>query len=111
LFGDADAEATIARYHAAGVAELALKLGRDGCVVVDRASENGGSSRTPVPTQPVRPVDTTAAGDAFNGGYLGRRLVGTPPTAAARAGNRLAGAVIGHRGAIIPRDATPDLAD
>ncbi|HEY0526473.1 MAG TPA: sugar kinase, partial [Stellaceae bacterium] len=111
LFGDADAEATIARYHAAGVAELALKLGRDGCVVIDRVGEDGGSSRTPVPTQPLRPVDTTAAGDAFNGGYLGRRLVGTPPTAAARAGNRLAGAVIGHRGAIIPRDATPDLAD
>jgi 2-dehydro-3-deoxygluconokinase len=113
LFGDADAEATIARYHTAGVDELVLKLGRDGCIVVDRAGAEGGAgSRTVVPTQPLRPVDTTAAGDAFNGGYLGRRLMGLSPMAAARAGNRLAGAVIGHRGAIIPRDATPpDLDD
>jgi 2-dehydro-3-deoxygluconokinase len=109
LFGDADAEATIARYLAAGVAELVLKLGRDGCTVVDGAAEGG--ARTRVPTQPVRPVDTTAAGDAFNGGYLGRRLAGASPAEAARAGNRLAGAVISHRGAIIPRDATPDLTD
>jgi 2-dehydro-3-deoxygluconokinase len=110
LFGDADAEVTIGRYRAGGVAELVLKLGRDGCIVVHPAAEPG-SGRTPVPTQPVRAVDTTAAGDAFNAGYLGRRLIGVSPVAAARAGNRLAGAVIGHRGAIIPRAVTPDLAD
>jgi len=55
------------------------------------------------------PVDTTAAGDAFNAGYIAARLLGAAPVRAARAGTAIAGAVIGHRGAVIPRDATPNL--
>ncbi|HEY8610369.1 MAG TPA: PfkB family carbohydrate kinase, partial [Roseomonas sp.] len=52
--------------------------------------------------------DTTAAGDSFAAAYLAARLKGLLPEAAARAGHRLAGAVIRHPGAIIPRDAMPD---
>jgi 2-dehydro-3-deoxygluconokinase len=52
-------------------------------------------------------VDTTAAGDSFGGAYLAARLSGATPEQAAHAGHRLAGTVIRHRGAIIPRDAMP----
>jgi 2-dehydro-3-deoxygluconokinase len=51
-------------------------------------------------------VDTTAAGDSFAAAYLAARLAQAEP-AAARAGHRLAGAVVRYRGAIIPRAAMP----
>ncbi|HVI19737.1 MAG TPA: PfkB family carbohydrate kinase, partial [Gaiellales bacterium] len=58
-------------------------------------------------TPVARVVDTTAAGDSFAAAYLTTRLAGGGPAAAAASGHRLAGAVVSHRGAIIPRDAMP----
>jgi 2-dehydro-3-deoxygluconokinase len=52
-------------------------------------------------------VDTTAAGDSFAAAYLAARLAGAHPVEAARAGHRLAGVVVCHPGAIIPRSAMP----
>ncbi|MGB3243768.1 MAG: sugar kinase [Sulfitobacter sp.] len=49
-----------------------------------------------------RVVDTTAAGDSFNGGYLGRILTGASQAEALRAGHELASKVVQYRGAIIP---------
>jgi 2-dehydro-3-deoxygluconokinase len=54
-------------------------------------------------------VDTTAAGDSFAAAYLAARLAGSDPIEASRAGHRLAGVVVGHPGAIIPRSAMPKL--
>jgi len=48
-------------------------------------------------------VDTTAAGDSFNGGYLAALLTGASQASALRAGHDLAMQVIGHKGAILPR--------
>jgi 2-dehydro-3-deoxygluconokinase len=104
LFGDAEPGDTIARYAAAGIAEIAVKLGPAGCLL--RAA--GETVTVPV-THPVTAVDTTAAGDAFNAGYLSARFAGRSAEHAARAGHVLAGAVIQHRGAIIPRERMPDL--
>jgi 2-dehydro-3-deoxygluconokinase len=56
-------------------------------------------------TTPV--IDTTAAGDSFAAAYIAARLAGAEPTEAARAGHRLAGVVVCHAGAIIPRSAMP----
>ena len=52
-------------------------------------------------------VDTTAAGDSFAAAYIAARLAGAEPVEAARAGHRLAGVVVCHPGAIIPRAAMP----
>jgi 2-dehydro-3-deoxygluconokinase len=52
-------------------------------------------------------VDTTAAGDSFAAAYLAARLAGVAPVDAARAGHSLAGIVVCHPGAIIPRSAMP----
>jgi 2-dehydro-3-deoxygluconokinase len=56
-------------------------------------------------TGPV--IDTTAAGDSFSAAYIAARLTGANPVEAARAGHHLAGAVVCHPGAIIPRSAMP----
>jgi 2-dehydro-3-deoxygluconokinase len=102
LHGDADPRATARRLHAAGVREIAVKNGDDPATVSD------GSRIVEIPPAKVgNVVDTTAAGDAFNGGYLAARIAGEDVEAAARWGHRLAAAVVQHRGAIIPADATP----
>jgi len=63
----------------------------------------------PIEAEPVGApvVDTTAAGDSFAAAYVAARLAGADPTEAARAGHRLAGVVVCHPGAIIPRAAMP----
>ena len=54
--------------------------------------------------EPVTEVlDTTAAGDSFNGGYLGALLAGKGQAAALQAGHAMAARVVQFRGAIIPK--------
>lgn len=84
--------------------EIVLKLATPACIV-----RHDGEEHT-VKAEPVdKVVDTTAAGDSFAAAYLAARLNGATPVAAAQAGHRLAGAVVGHRGAIIPRAAMPEM--
>jgi 2-dehydro-3-deoxygluconokinase len=99
LWGDDDAPATHARLTAAGVGEVVVKCGPDGALIAP-------TCRIAAEPDPA-PVDTTAAGDSFNAGYLAARLRGAAPKAAAAAGNRLAAAVIRHPGALIPLQAMP----
>jgi 2-dehydro-3-deoxygluconokinase len=104
LFGDADAEACVGRLRQFDMGEIVLKLGSEGSVVWSRDAP----ALTPVPPAEVaNVVDTTAAGDSFNAGYLYGRLIGKDPAASADLGGRLAAAKIQHPGAIMPRDAMP----
>ncbi|WP_193369909.1 sugar kinase [Pelagibius marinus] len=97
LFGDASPEATIERLFSLGVEEVVVKCGAEPCVIARRR----GITR--VEGERVeKPVDTTAAGDSFNGAYLAARLAGAEPEDAAAAGHRLAARVIATKGAIIP---------
>lgn len=104
LHGDADPRATIRRLHAAGVAEIAVKDGDKAAFVLDR----GAVLEIP-PVRIHNVVDTTAAGDAFNGGYIAARIAGHGVESAARCAHCIAAAVVQHRGAIIPAAATPSL--
>lgn len=85
-----------------------------GAEVVLKLSEPASTVRLegapyPIKARPVEQpvVDTTAAGDSFAAAYVAARLVGADPIEAARAGHRLAGIVVCHPGAIIPREEMP----
>ena len=104
LFGVESALACADRLHRRGVAEVAIKLGEAGCFL-SSAEFTGEIAAAPA----EKVVDSTAAGDSFNAGYLAARLLGADPPGAGRLGNRLAARVIGHPGAIIPSDAMADI--
>jgi 2-dehydro-3-deoxygluconokinase len=98
LWGDPSPEATVARLQAFGIGEIVVKNGPNSALV----AVAGAQEFVPVP-EVVVPVDVTAAGDGFNAGYLAARLTGREPVQAASDAHRLAGDVIRHRGALLPR--------
>ena len=104
LFGVKDARECADRLRRRGVAEVAIKLGEAGCYL--SSDEFTGDIRAEA-VEAV--VDSTAAGDSFNAGYLAARLLGADPPGAARLGNRLAARVVAHPGAIVPADAAKDI--
>lgn len=99
LFGDADAPQVQARLRGWGVAQGALKCGASGPLAL---GQGWGADVTFAAAPSV--VDTTAAGDSFNGGYLGALISGAAPLTAAQAGHAFARAVVQQRGAIVPQD-------
>ena len=100
LWGDVSPEATVERMQSFGIGEIVVKNGPNAALAVS-ASEREFVAVPDV----VKPLDTTGAGDSFNAGYIAARLAGRKPADAAITGHRLAGEVIQHRGAIMPRKA------
>lgn len=102
LYGDRTAAEAIRRWRMSGAKEVVIKSSQQGAVVgTDEANTDVPPERTIVPR------DTTGAGDAFNGGYIAARISGMAPIEAAKIGNKLAGAVIQHPGAVIPKVMMP----
>ncbi|TIO73135.1 MAG: sugar kinase, partial [Mesorhizobium sp.] len=96
LFGD-EAPETTARRLGGVVGEVVVKNGEQPALIaVDGASE------TIEAVHVASPVDTTGAGDSFNGGYLAARLAGHAPVDAVRRAHRVAAAVVQVRGALAP---------
>lgn len=96
LFDETDQDVT-ARFLGIG-RQGALKRGAEGPLSLGSDVEQ---HYTPAP----QVVDTTAAGDSFNGGYLAALLSGAPQAVALKAGHDCAAKVVQFRGAIIPQGA------
>lgn len=96
LFGEADVAAVAQRYRAAGVPEIVVRAGASPALVVWRQGK-----AMVAPEAPVTPVDTTGAGDSFNGTYIAARLLGAEPEQAARLAHATAGRVIRAYGALV----------
>ncbi len=78
--GDVDDAAVSEQLRSLGVDTVVLTLGADGALVDD------GGGRTRVPAPDVDAVDTTGAGDAFDGAFAVALAAGDAPVAATRFG-------------------------
>jgi 2-dehydro-3-deoxygluconokinase len=96
LYGIADPERQMQVLLELGAHEVALTAGVGRCLLHDQSTRwiDGDKASTV--------LDTSGAGDSFNGAYLAARLRGEDPDRAAKAGLTLAAKVVGSRGAIIP---------
>ena len=84
--------------EAKGIKEIIIKNGERG-VMICIEGERLHIDITPV----TEVVDTTSAGDAFNGGYLSARQCGKSVKDAVIYGAKVAACVIQHQGAIVPK--------
>lgn len=98
-FNDADPLATVARYADAGVETIIVKNGPG--AVHFRSGDKVGTATIPVVADVV---DTTAAGDSFNAGFLAALDQGRSIEESIIAGSHVAGQVIQGKGALVPVD-------
>ncbi|MBC2884988.1 sugar kinase [Ochrobactrum sp. CM-21-5] len=98
LFGDKSAQACAERLIGLGVKEIVVKDGTEPALVI----ANGEQVR--VPSVAANAIDTTGAGDSFNGGYLAARLSGLSPVEAAHKAHAVAARVVEIRGALAPME-------
>jgi 2-dehydro-3-deoxygluconokinase len=96
-FGDTGPETTARRYLRAGAGAVVVKTGGGPVSVAD---DSGLQVIDGLPR--VTPVDTTGAGDSFNGGYIAARLSGLDQDRSVYAAHALASRVVLHPGALIP---------
>jgi 2-dehydro-3-deoxygluconokinase len=97
-FGDASIDATIQRYRALGVRDIVVKNGADGITL------NFDGTETFVPSEKVDTVvDTTSAGDSFNGAFLAHYLETPDAPAAARFAAKVAARVVSEHGALVAK--------
>lgn len=98
LFGDASEAAVIERFGSSKRTLTAIKRGSRGPVSPDLPE-----AEHPHFEPATNVVDTTAAGDSFNGGLLAAFLMGASQAECMSAGHECASMVVGVRGAIAPR--------
>jgi len=103
LFSDASDVAVIERFAQRDWVACAIKRGEQGPVSPKLFN---ASSLTFAPAAQV--IDTTAAGDSFNGGYLAAYLTGRSEVDCLQAGHECASYVVGVRGAIAPAPTSAD---
>ncbi len=98
-FGDDSIEATIQRYRALGAPNIVVKNGADG------ATLDFEGNRSLVPADKVETVvDTTSAGDSFNGSFLAKYLETRDAEQSARFAAKVAARVVSEHGALVPKD-------
>lgn len=98
LYNHQSAAEIASHLEAKGIGEIIIKNGELGVLISDKGQ------RTQIDITPVKEVvDTTSAGDAFNGGYLSARQSGKSVRDAVIYAASVAGCVIQHKGAIVPK--------
>lgn len=95
LIGSDDPYETVRHYREMGVPVVAVTNGGDGAAI----GHEDGIVEVPAHS-PGGPIDTTAAGDAFNGGFIHGLLNGMSVEDAGRLGMVTAGLKLRQRGAI-----------
>lgn len=100
IFGLDTVENIIAYFEHFDYEELVIKNGEKNVFCL---SSTGQEIVDVTPISNV--VDTTSAGDSFNGGYLGARMKGYSITDSVELANKTAGFVIQHHGAIVDKTA------
>lgn len=88
------------------IKELVIKDGPNGVLVIQQSTQPKDSKQTQqfINIEPVKTVvDTTSAGDSFNGVYLGARLSDLAVEQAVSKAAKTAGFVIQHPGAIVDK--------
>lgn len=99
FFGDTDIEATGTRYLNAGAKTVVIK---NGAGAVHYLHE--GFSHHIDPPEVGEIIDTTSAGDSFNAGFFAGLDRATSMEDLIRSASRVAGQVIGRKGALVPLD-------
>ncbi|MBB1353689.1 sugar kinase [Pseudoalteromonas sp. SR45-5] len=99
LYGVHSVEAVVEYLKPYQIEEIVVKNGPESVVTKEGDTLQ---SHTIVPAKNV--VDTTSAGDAFNGVYLGARLSDKSISSAVQLAAKAAGTVIQQPGAIAPKD-------
>lgn len=95
-FGDETIDDCARRYIDSGAGEVVVKNGGGPvCVATPDFLTTVDGLET------VRAVDTTGAGDSFNGAYLAAKAAGADHAAAVRRAHRLACQVVQHKGALV----------
>lgn len=104
LWNDACPSALLERCLAAGVNEVVIKRGPNPVIMAWQIDKTQYRQKITVAVPEVtNVVDTTAAGDSFNAGFLAARNDNLTPDQAIARGIQCAAQVIQHRGAIIPK--------
>lgn len=100
LFEDVDEDALVERFKSYGIQDVVIKRGERGPI----ALINGQLLVPNIDFPPAHNVvDTTAAGDSFNGGFFASFLKGVVIEQSMLAGHSMAMKVIAHQGAIIDK--------
>jgi len=99
LWEDNNVQSVQDRLIGFGCSEIVIKRGDESCIVYSdgKHSEYEIQSVSSI-------VDTTAAGDSFNGSYIAKRLEGVSIEESIKVASKVAGQVIGQKGAIVPID-------
>jgi len=99
-----DREAALEWVASMGVAENVISDGVNPVILIHN------HQRSFVKVTPAsKVVDTTGAGDGFNGGYISSRLKGAEPLQAIELGMRISAEVVAHKGAILPKESWQEI--
>ena len=85
-----------------GVTDIAMSCAQEPVILATQQSQQE------IPITPITDIiDTTAAGDSFNAGYMMARILDEKPAKAVQYGINLASKVIQHHGALIDNEHIP----